>query len=55
MIELYINGKRISLKDFPSRALEGTIIGFIKALTLKDEPKEIEIKIKKDAQNKDNT
>ncbi|GAB6078427.1 hypothetical protein [Hydrogenobaculum acidophilum] len=54
MIELKINGKTITLKDFPSRALESTIVGFIKALKLQETPKDIEIKIKKDAKDKDN-
>jgi hypothetical protein len=55
MIELKINDKEIRLKDFPSKALESTIIGFIKALKLEEEPKEVKILIKKDATNKDNS
>ncbi|MGC8650814.1 MAG: hypothetical protein ACP5S8_07600 [Hydrogenobaculum sp.] len=54
MIELKINGKTITLKDFPSKALESTIIGFIKALKLEEEPTEVKILIKKDATDKDN-
>ena len=42
---LKINGKEIELKDFPIRALKGVIIGFVKSLNLKEEPKEISIKI----------
>ncbi len=55
MIELKINGKHINLKDFPSRALESTILGFIKALKLQEQPEDIEIIIKKDAKANDNS
>ncbi len=44
-IILEVNGKRVRLKDFPMRALKGTVVGFIKSLNLKEEPKEINIKI----------
>jgi hypothetical protein len=54
MIELEINQKKIHLKEFPSKALESTIIGFIKALNLEEEPHEIKIFIKKDAPDKNN-
>ncbi len=52
MIELIINGKTVKLKDFPSRALESTIMGFLKTLTLQEIPKNITIHIK-DATDKD--
>ena len=42
---LEVNGKRVRLKDFPMRALKGTVIGFIKSLNLEEDPKEISIKI----------
>jgi hypothetical protein len=54
MIEIEINDKKIRLKEFPSKALESTIIGFIKALNLEEEPHDIKIFIKKDAPNKNN-
>ncbi len=44
-IVLEVNGKRVRLKDFPMRALKGTVVGFIKSLNLEEEPKEIKIKI----------
>ncbi len=47
-IVLEVNGKRVRLKDFPMRALKGTILGFIKSLNLEEEPKEIRIEIKLD-------
>lgn len=50
-ILLEINGKRVRLKDFPMRALKGTILGFIKSLNLEEEPKEINIKIKLDGED----
>ena len=50
-IVLEINGKRVRLKDFPMRALKGTILGFIKSLNLEEEPKEIDIKIKLDGED----
>ncbi len=42
---LEINGKRVRLKDFPMRALKGTVVGFIRSLNLEENPKEISIKI----------
>ena len=50
-ILLEINGKRVRLKDFPMRALKGTILGFIKSLNLEEDPKEINIKIKLDGED----
>lgn len=50
-ILLEINGKKVRLKDFPMRALKGTILGFIKSLNLEEEPKEINIKIKLDGED----
>ncbi len=47
-IVLEVNGKRVRLKDFPMRALKGTILGFIKSLNLEDQPREIKIEIKVD-------
>jgi len=44
-IVLEVNGKRVRLKDFPMRALKGTVLGFIKSLNLEEEPKEIRIYI----------
>ena len=44
-IVLEVNGKKVRLKDFPMRALKGTVVGFIKSLNLKEKPKEISIKI----------
>lgn len=46
MIELYINKKPIRLKEFPQKAFENTILGFISALNLDETPKEINIIIK---------
>lgn len=51
-IVLEVNGKRVKLKDFPMRALKGTILGFVKSLNLEEEPKEIRIKIKVDEEDK---
>ncbi len=51
-IVLEVNGKRVRLKDFPMRALKGTILGFVKSLNLEEEPKEIRIKIKVDEEDK---
>ncbi len=45
-IVLEINGKPVRLKEFPKRALMGTVVGFIKSLNLDEEPEEITIKIK---------
>ena len=42
---LEVNGKRVKLKDFPLRALKGTVVGFIKSLNLEEEPKQITAKI----------
>lgn len=47
-IVLEVNGKRVRLKDFPMRALKGTILGFIRSLNLEEEPKEISIEIRLD-------
>ena len=44
-VVLEINGKKIRLKDFPMRALKGTVVGFIKSLNLEEDPKEIKITI----------
>ena len=48
---LKINGKRVKLKDFPMRALRGTVLGFVRSLNLEEEPKEIEIIIKVDEED----
>ena len=53
-IVLEVNGKRVRLKDFPMRALKGTILGFIKSLNLEEEPKEIRIEIKLDEEDSGN-
>ncbi|RLJ70016.1 hypothetical protein BCF55_0278 [Hydrogenivirga caldilitoris] len=45
-IVLEVNGKKVRLKDFPMRALKGTVVGFIRSLNLEEEPKEIKIEIK---------
>jgi hypothetical protein len=46
MIELIINDKQVKLKDFPSRALKNTIMGFLTSLNLEEPPKEVKIIIK---------
>ena len=53
-IVLEVNGKRVRLKDFPMRALKGTVFGFIKSLNLEEEPKEIKIKIVLDEEDNGN-
>ncbi len=53
-IVLEVNGKRVRLKDFPMRALKGTVVGFIKSLNLEEEPKEIKIKIVLDEEDNGN-
>ncbi|EDP75431.1 hypothetical protein [Hydrogenivirga sp. 128-5-R1-1] len=53
-IVLEVNGKRVRLKDFPMRALKGTILGFIKSLNLEEEPKDIRIEIKLDEKDSGN-
>lgn len=50
-VVLEINGKKIRLKDFPMRALKGTVVGFIKSLNLEEDPKEIRITIVLDDEN----
>ncbi len=50
-ILLEINGKRVRLKDFPMRALRGTVLGFIKSLNLEEEPKEVKIVIRLDEED----
>ncbi len=50
-IVLEVNGKRVRLKDFPMRALKGTILGFIRSLNLEEEPKEISIEIRLDEED----
>ncbi|WP_457601261.1 hypothetical protein [Hydrogenivirga sp.] len=50
-IVLEVNGKRVKLKDFPMRALKGTIVGFIKSLNLEEEPQDIRIEIRLDEGN----
>ncbi len=42
---LEVNGKKVKLKDFPLRALKGTVVGFVKSLNLEEEPKQITVKI----------
>jgi len=44
-VVLEVNGKKVRLKDFPLRALKGTVVGFVKSLNLEEEPKEITVKI----------
>jgi len=44
-VVLEVNGKRVRLKDFPMRALRGTVLGFVESLNLREEPKEITVKI----------
>jgi len=44
-VVLEVNGKEVRLKDFPMRALKGTVVGFVKSLNLEEDPKEIRIKI----------
>ncbi|NPA40695.1 MAG: hypothetical protein GXO18_00260 [Aquificae bacterium] len=51
-IVLEVNGKRVRLKDFPMRALKGTVLGFILSLNLEEEPKEIKIEIKVNEEDK---
>jgi len=53
-IVLEVNGKRVRLKDFPMRALKGTLLGFIRSLNLEEEPKEIKIEIKLDEKDSGN-
>jgi hypothetical protein len=45
-IVLEVNGKRVKLKDFPMRALKGTVVGFIRSLNLEEDPREIRILIR---------
>ena len=47
-VELEVNGKKVKLKEFPQKALAGVIIGFVKSLTIEEEPKEIKVYIKLD-------
>ncbi len=51
-ITLEINGKRVRLKDFPMRALKGTVLGFVRSLNLEEEPKEVKIEIVLDEEGK---
>lgn len=46
MVELEVNGKKVYLKEFPKEALKGVVLGFLKSLKLKEEPKEVKITIK---------
>ncbi len=50
-IVLEVNGKRVKLKDFPMRALKGTVVGFVKSLNLEEEPREIRIVIRVDEED----
>lgn len=50
-IVLEVNGKRVKLKEFPMRALKGTVLGFVKSLNLEEEPKEIRIVIRLDEED----
>ena len=47
-VVLRVNGKKVELKEFPKRALKGTVLGFVKSLNLKEEPREVEIVIRVD-------
>ena len=53
-IVLEVNGKRVKLKDFPMRALKGTVVGFIKSLNLEEEPESIKIEIRLNEKDKGN-
>jgi len=44
-IELRVNGRTVKLKEFPRKALRGTVLGFIRSLNLEEEPREVEIRI----------
>ncbi len=45
-VVLEVNGKRIRLKEFPMKALKGTVLGFVRSLSLEEEPKEVRVHIK---------
>ncbi len=44
-MELRVNGRRVRLKEFPRKALKGTVLGFVRSLNLEEEPREVEIRI----------
>ncbi len=44
-VELRVNGRRVRLKEFPRKALKGTVLGFVRSLNLEEEPREVEIRI----------
>ncbi len=45
-VELKVNGRPVRLKEFPRKALSGTVLGFVKSLDLEEDPREVEIKIR---------
>jgi len=45
-VELKVNGKPVRLKEFPRKALSGTVLGFVMSLDLEEKPEEVEIKIR---------
>lgn len=45
-VSLVVEGRKIPLKDFVQDCLAGTIVGFVDALKLTNEPREIELRIR---------
>jgi len=50
MVELYVNGKKVRLKEFPKEALKGVVLGFLESLKLDEKPKEVKLVIKLDSE-----
>ncbi|MFN7065214.1 MAG: hypothetical protein ACK4OF_03605 [Aquificaceae bacterium] len=44
-IKLLVNGKEVSLKDYPKRVLYNLLLGYVKSLNLQETPKEIQVHV----------
>ncbi|MFN3598283.1 MAG: hypothetical protein ACK4VK_00895 [Aquificaceae bacterium] len=52
-VKILINGKEIRLKDYPRRVLYNLILGYVKSLNLEEEPKEIEVYVRLEENNRE--
>lgn len=45
-VKIFINGKEITLKDYPKRVLYNLILGYVKSLNLQEEPRDIQVHVR---------
>ncbi|MFN3871209.1 MAG: hypothetical protein ACK4MW_06995 [Aquificaceae bacterium] len=51
-VKIFINGKEVKLKDYPRRVLYNLILGYVQSLNLEEEPKDIEVYVRLEENNR---